>query len=298
MPKLADGTYNAFIEQSVTKQTGENWKIVSIVANKVNAMHDTALFCGSNQYNVFVKAGTNPFSHDQFVQEAWGLEYIRKHSEIKTPDVIDVVNTGSAVLLIMEAIDGKPVQSKADWSILGSGLATLHQSTWDQCGLETHSYLGIFKQDNSPMRTWAEFFGQRRLGDSLKMAIDSGNISAKEIQAVEKLIGKLPDICDPAQPFSLLHGDPWIGNLLFDGKQLVAIDCSIYYGNREIDLSTVDFFCEVPDYFFQAYHACYPIEPGYEERKDLWRINQWLGHVCLFGEKYIPVLMDAVTKYL
>lgn len=86
-----------------------------------------------------------------------GLEYIRKHSAIKTPYVIDIVKTDFAVLLIMEAIDVKPVQTKEEWGILGSGLATLHKSTWDKCGLETHSYLGIFRQNNSPMGTWAEF---------------------------------------------------------------------------------------------------------------------------------------------
>ena len=298
MPKLVDGTFNAIIEQSVIKYINRSWKIENIVANTVDAMHDTALFVGNNNYNVFVKAGTNSFSLDQFIQEAWGLEYIRKHSAIKTPYIIDIVKTDFAVLLIMEAIDVKPVQTKEEWGILGSGLATLHKSTWDKCGLETHSYLGIFRQNNSPMSTWAEFFGKRRLGDSLQMAIDSHNITSKEINAVEKLINKLPDICDPAQPFSLLHGDPWIGNLLFDGKQLVLIDCSIYYGNREIDLSTVDFFYEVPNYFFDAYNECYPIAPGYDERKDLWRINQWLGHVCLFGKSYLPKLMDAVNKYL
>jgi len=189
-----------------------------------------------------------------------GLDYIREHSQVKTPEMIDVVSTGSEVFLIMEAIDVKPVQTKAEWDILGSGLDALHQSTWDRCGLETHSYLGIFKQDNKPMPTWADFFGQRRLGDSLKMTIDSGNISTREIRAVEKLIEKLPAICDPAHPFSLLQGDAWIGNLLFDGKQLILIDCSIYYGNREMDLSNVDIFCDVPDYFFEAYYACYPIE--------------------------------------
>ena len=298
MPELTDGTYHAAIEQSVTKHLGKEWKIETVIANQVGAMHDAALFVGTQQYRVFVKIGTNPFSADQFVQEAWGLQYIRTHSGIKTPEVVDVLNIDSAVLLIMEAIDIKPVETKEEWAILGRGLATLHQSTWDQCGLETHSYLGIFKQNNSPMPTWAEFFGRRRLGDSLQMAIDSKNISTEAIQAVEKLIGKLPELCDPAQPFSLLHGDPWVGNLLFDGKQLVLIDCGIYYGNREIDLSTVDIFCAVPEHFFKAYHECYPIAPGYEERKDLWRINQWLGHVYLFGEKYIPTLMGAVNKYL
>lgn len=297
MGKLIDGTFNTAIEASVSKYLSKTFSIRSIKKNDVGAMHDAAIFKGDT-FNVFVKAGTNSFSLDQFTQEVWGLNHIKNNSPIKTPDVIDVLNVDGTVLLIMEAIDVKPAESKSDWEILGRGLATLHKTTWSKCGLETHSYLGVFRQDNSPMDTWVEFFGERRLRDSMKMAVDAGKMTNEQCKPIEKLIDKLPEICGPSQPFSLLHGDPWLGNLLFDGKQMIAIDCSIYYGNREIDLSTVDFFCPVSEHFFGAYNELYPIDPGYEERKSLWRINQWLGHVTLFGEKYMPKLMAAVNSYL
>jgi fructosamine-3-kinase len=132
----------------------------------------------------------------------------------------------------------------------------------------------------------------------MKMAVDAGKMTYEQCLPVEKLISRLPEICGPKQPFSLLHGDPWPGNLLYDGKQMIAIDCSIYYGNREIDLSTVDFFFPVPEHFFSAYNEAYPIDPGYKDRKPLWQINQWLGHVTLFGDKFMSKLMDAVNPYL
>ncbi|HHV10851.1 MAG TPA: fructosamine kinase family protein [Clostridiales bacterium] len=295
--KLADGAFKETIEKSVSDYLGKQFKILSIKNNNVGAMHDAAIFIGEND-KVFVKAGTNPFSFDQFTQEAWGLNYIRSNSQVITPDVIDVLNVGGTALLIMEAVDVKPVETKKDWEALGIGLATLHKSCWNKCGLETHSYLGVFRQDNRPMDTWEEFFGERRLRDTMKMAVDAGNMTYRQCLPVEKLINKLPQICGQAQAFSLLHGDPWPGNLLFDGKKMIAIDCGIYYGNREIDLSTVDFFYPVPEHFFNAYHEVYPIDPGYKERKSLWQINQWLGHVTLFGEKYMQKLMDAVNIYL
>jgi len=260
-------------------------------------MHDIGLIKG-NGYNVFVKVGGNSFSLDQFRQEALGLAYIKNHSAVRTPEVIDVVDFEGKALLILEAIDVKPMSDNKAWEILGRGLATLHQTTSEFCGLDMHNYLGIFRQENTPTETWVEFFGERRLRDSMQLAIDAGNMKTEHIKAVDKLILKLPEICGPVQPNSLLHGDPWPGNLLFDGKQMIAIDCSIYYGNREIDLSTVDFFYPVSEYFFKAYHEVYPIDPGYVERKELWQINQWLGHVTLFGESHIPKLLNAVNKYI
>lgn len=133
---------------------------------------------------------------------------------------------------------------------------------------------------------------------TMKMAVDAGNMKPEECDIIERLIAKLPELCPPQTSFSLLHGDPWLGNLLYNGRELVAIDCSIYYGNPESDLATVDFFCPVSPVFFDAYREAYPTEPGYEERRDLWKINQWLGHVTLFGEKYMIPLMNAVKKYL
>ncbi|MGF7145200.1 fructosamine-3-kinase [Anaerotaenia torta] len=297
MSSLINGTYNEYIEKSVTRYLNRSYHITNIRKNTASAMHEAAVFIGEGM-NVFAKIGTNPFSYDQFTQEAWGLNYIKHNSPVKTPDIIDVLRIDGAALLLMEAIDLKPVETKKAWETLGQGLAALHRSAWDKCGLETHSYLGIFYQDNTPMDTWEGFYGERRLRDSMKMAVDAGNMTYDQCLPVEKLIRRLPEICGPRQPFSLLHGDPWTGNLLYDGTQLVLIDCGIYYGNREIDLSTVDFFTPVPEHFFRAYHEVYPIDPGYEERKALWQVNQWLGHVTLFGEKYMPKLMDAVNRYL
>jgi protein-ribulosamine 3-kinase len=297
MSKLIHGTFNKDIEKAVNKYLNTDFKVQFIKDNDVGAMHDAAVFRG-DKFDVFVKAGTNSFSFDQFTQEAWGLNYIKQNARIETPKVIDVLNVDGTALLIMEAIDVKPVETKRDWETLGRGLATLHKSTWDKCGLETHSYLGIFKQDNRPMDTWEEFFGERRLRDTMRMAVDAGNMTKEKCELIEKLICKLPGICGPAQPFSLLHGDPWPGNLLYDGQKMIAIDCSIYYGNREIDLSTVDFFYPVPEHFFNGYNEVYPIDPGYEERKSLWQINQWLGHVTLFGERYMSKLLEAVNRYL
>ena len=297
MKKLAEGLFQSEIENAVSKQLGKIWSASGIKTNEVGAMHDAAYFIG-DEYKVFVKLGDNSFSVDQFTQEAIGLKLLTEKSGIRTPMVIDMLNIDGIALLILEAIEIKPVDNDRAWDTLGRGLAQIHKAEWTHCGLETHSYLGIFHQDNTPIASWPEFYGEFRLRPQMEMAVDKGMMTIEDCKPIEKLISRLPVICGPEQPFSLLHGDPWPGNLLYDGKEMIAIDCSLYYGNREIDISTVDFFYSVPKRMFDAYHEVYPIDPGYEGRKNLWRVNQWLGHVTLFGEKYIPKLMNAVRPYL
>jgi protein-ribulosamine 3-kinase len=295
--KLVEGLFHSEIEEAVSRYAGRRWRIVSTKGNEQGAMHDAARLNGEG-LDVYVKVGGNSFSVDQFRQEALGLKLISTRSGVATPEVIDVLDQGGIAVLIMRAIDTVPLETDKAWATLGRGLAQIHKATWTHCGLETHSYLGIFRQDNRPMDSWPDFYGERRLRVQMKMAVDAGNMSIEDCRPIETLIEKMSTVGGPDQPFSLLHGDPWPGNLLYDGKQLVAIDCSVYYGNREIDLSTVDFFSPVPQALFDAYHEAYPIDPGYKDRKALWQINQWLGHVTLFGKSYLPKLMNAVEPYL
>ena len=179
MNLLTDGAYNQAIENAVTASIGKPFRITGIRENKTGAMHAAAIFEGES-LDVFVKAGTNPFSPDQFAAEAWELDYIRSHSPVKTPEVIAVVEEGDTALLILEAIDVVTPGTKRDWELLGQGLASLHRIHHDKCGLERQTYLGIFKQDNTWKDTWTEFYGECRLRDTMKMAVDAGKMNPED----------------------------------------------------------------------------------------------------------------------
>ena len=303
MELLTNQGYRTAVENAVGAYTGERFSVTNVRATNASAMHETAFFEGSlgtaaTVYSAFVKLGKHSFSHEQFDMEARELEYIRGHSTVRTPDVIGVVHLEDAALLVLERIRTVRPETKTDFERLGRGLASLHRVENDRCGFEFPTYLGIFRQDNTWKRTWREFYGECRLYDTLHMAIRAGKMNASECAVIERLVSRLPHVCPEPKGFSLLHGDPWLGNLLYDGTDIVMIDCSLYYGNREIDLTTVDFFFPVSENFFSAYEEAFPKEDGFRERADLWRINQWLGHVTLYGDKYKERLWNAVRPYL
>jgi fructosamine-3-kinase len=303
MNRLLEQKYRLAVEKAVSESMGERFEVSMVRENRVSAMHDAAFFEGilgalKRPFSVFVKLGTNPFSCEQFEMEAKGLNYIRAHSSVRTPLVIAVCPVEDQALLILEVIDTVRPETKEDFAIMGHGFAELHRVENTRCGFDFPTYLGIFRQNNTWKHSWREFYGECRLLDTLQMAIRAGKMDVKESAVIEKLIAKLPMVCPEPKSFSLLHGDPWIGNLLFDGKELVLIDCSLYYGNREIDLTTVDFFCPVSEHFFAAYEEAFPKEDGFSERAALWKINQWLGHVTLYGDKYKERLWQAVRLYL
>ena len=74
----------------------------------------------------------------------------------------------------------------------------------------------------------------------------------------------------------------------------VVIDPAIYYGNPEMDLAFIDYFQTVPDDVFDGYRDELPIDPGFWERRDLWRVWGYLAAVTVEGPVHLGKLTGAL----
>jgi fructosamine-3-kinase len=77
----------------------------------------------------------------------------------------------------------------------------------------------------------------------------------------------------------------------------VLIDPAVYYGDREADLAFTQMFGGFSQAFYQAYHETYPLEPGYQDRFEIYNIYHILNHLNLFGESY-GYSLDSVLRRL
>ena len=94
----------------------------------------------------------------------------------------------------------------------------------------------------------------------------------------------------------MLHGDLWGGNWLTTASgQPALIDPAVYYGHREADLAFTELFGGFPAAFYRAYAQAWPLEAGYEARKDLYNLYHLLNHLNLFGEGY-GGQVDAILR--
>ena len=77
------------------------------------------------------------------------------------------------------------------------------------------------------------------------------------------------------------------------------IDACPYFGHPEIDLAQVDFFQPVPIDVFAAYRELLPIDPGFADRRELWRLPTYLAVIAVAGPlgQYITRLADATRRY-
>lgn len=249
---------------------------------------------GSSDYFLKINPSAPP---DFFTREAEGLSELKKGgTDLIVPEVIAVEEPSEdhPGFLLMEFI---PSSHSGDSFSFGAELAKLHQTKRNHFGFQTDNYIGSLPQKNSDYDTWISFFSDCRIEPLLKMAIDSGKLQSGIFSNWERLLSTLPDIIPGCSP-SLLHGDLWGGNYLFDDTgSAVLIDPAVYYGHPEMDLAFSKMFGGFSDVFYRGYESVAPLEPGFEERVPIHNMYPLLVHVNLFGGHYTSQFHTFLRKF-
>ena len=165
-------------------------------------------------------------------------------------------------------------------------------------------FFGPLPQDNRPVpaNRWADFYRERRLLPMLRTAVDSGHLPPDLAAGMAEIAARLPALAGPEPPPSLLHGDAQQNNFVSTAAGAVVIDAAPYFGHPEADLALVDYFQPVPGEVFAAYRDIAPIDPGFAERRELWRLAAYLAVIAVdgpgpFGRRYLGRLTAAVRSY-
>ncbi len=227
---------------------------------------------------------------DMFSGEAGGLTALQAPggAHIPTPYL-----HGSDFLL-ME--DLSPAARRPDyWPVFGRQLALLHNQTQARFGFFHDNYIGSTPQPNHWTEDGYSFFLEQRLMFQARMAHQSGLLPFDEVDQVERLARRLPDLI-PVQPASLIHGDLWSGNAITDaGGWPALIDPAVHYGWAEAELAMTALFGSFPDTFYRAYQEIRPLEKNFRHRFPIYNLYHLLNHLNLFGLSYKSAV-NAILK--
>lgn len=230
-----------------------------------------------------------------FQVEARGLNLLAAANALRIPRVIAVIEQPAA--LVLEWIDlGSNKTAAAE--ALGRGLAQQHRSTAEQYGLDHDNYIGSTPQRNTQMRSWIEFYRDRRLGAQRDLAQHNGYLTSDRARRFDRVLDHLDQWIDDEQVVpSLLHGDLWGGNYLIDVQgSPVLIDPAVCYGDREAEIAFTELFGGFGARFYAAYNEAWPLDRGYADRRDLYNLYHLLNHLNLFGEGY-GGSVDAILRH-
>lgn len=236
-----------------------------------------------------------------FTAEAAGLTAIAATKAISTPKIIctgtdDGEDVGYSFLLLEYIKSSGKIASY--WETFAQELAAMHKAdVGKEFGFSQDNFIGARPQQNTPAGSWISFFRDQRLAPQFKAA-DSYFTPADRTK-ITKLLDNLDRfLIEPEQP-SLLHGDLWNGNVMCgsEGKAML-IDPACYVGHCEADLAMTELFGGFPQTFYDAYKEAFPLQPGYEERRDLYNLYQLLNHLNLFGPTYLELVLAITSEYV
>ena len=253
--------------------------------------------------HVFMKANAKD-NAAFFTAEAAGLQAIAATNTIGTPKILctgtdDGEEVGYSFLLLgFIKTTGK---RKDYWETFARELAAMHKadtsSITEDFGFYQDNFIGAGEQKNTPSSKWIDFYRDCRLAPQFCRA--DSYFTTEDRTKITKLLSRLEDfLVEPETP-SLLHGDLWSGNVMCgpDGKAML-IDPACYVGHREADLAMTELFGGFPPEFYRAYCEAVPLQPGYEERRDLYNLYQLLNHLNLFGPTYLGPVLSIVSEYV
>lgn len=173
-----------------------------------------------------------------------------KNAEVRVPDIIASCDS----CLVMEYIENVflPLQDREHYA--ADMLAALHQHSNESrmYGYYYDTPLASFMQKNEQTQyNWGLFLGQMRILPMARECYDKGVIDRQLLESLELLCRDLYRRIDMSRIYpSLLHGDIWSGNVLFEEKGACLIDPAIYYGDKEMELAFILLFDTFGKSFF------------------------------------------------
>lgn len=233
---------------------------------------------------------------DKLLIEAKMLQDLKK-AHLRVPEVF----ASTREYLLMEYIESTKQTVYANEIAAAEQLSTLHKQTNDarMYGYYYDTTIGPFMQHNEQTQyNWTLFLGQMRIMPMARLCYDKGEISKQTLERLEDLCRDLYKRIDMSliTP-SLLHGDVWGGNVLFDKQGACFIDPAIYYGDKEMELAFILLFNTFGETFFDAYQKVHPLsEDFYEIKVPLYQIYPLLVHVALYGSSYAGQLEQILKR--
>ncbi|MBN4082452.1 fructosamine kinase family protein [Mariprofundus ferrooxydans] len=233
-----------------------------------------------------------------FEAEAAGLQALREAAVIRVPELYACACDDRHSWLVMEYITLASHNSVSE-KRFAEELASMHACMGESFGWLRDNTIGSTVQINTTNIDWVNFYREQRLGYQLKLANQHGFSTSLQNKGA-RLMAELHVFFEGyhVRP-SLLHGDLWSGNHAVDSDgNPVIFDPAVYYGDREADIAMTELFGGLSGDFYAAYHGAYPLDAGYQVRKELYNLYHILNHANLFGGSYVQQAESMMDQLL
>ena len=178
-------------------------------------------------------------------------------------------------------------------------LSNMHAVKGEMFGYDFNTPIGGIEQNCDYEKSWTNFYKTKRLQMIYDLINRKNPMSSKINNGIEKIINNIEKYIPESNRPSLIHGDLWGGNILYNnGKLAGLIDPAIQYADIEFELSYLKFFNTVSDTFFDYYNNNVKIDKGFNERSGIYELYHALLNVHLWDRSYINIVNKILERYI
>ena len=178
-------------------------------------------------------------------------------------------------------------------------IITLHSLKNEKYGFDFDTQIGGLRQKNNKSKNWVNFYRDNRLGYIYQLITLDKPMSKFINDKIELILKNLENYIPKNPKPSLLHGDLWEGNILFDNYKFAGfIDPGSFYGHNELEIAYLRWFnpAFIDKNFISKYSNFINIDKEYFKYEPIYQLYYSLLNVHLWDRKYVKDISRLLKK--
>ena len=250
----------------------------------------------SDNYNLIIKYYSNKnYKFNAIKSEANNLKFFKNYKINFFPQVY-LSNDDYLVMTYIQNDGKKPNETKED---LLDSIVSIHQINSENYGFEFDTQIGGLKQKNNFKNDWIEFYREYRLGYIYELISSSNPMDSFINFKINSLIKNLHNFIPKNPVPSLLHGDLWEGNILFNKQKFCGlIDPGSFFGHNELEVAYLRWFNPkfIDNNFIDKYNEKVKLDSNYIHYEPIYQLYYSLLNVYLWDRSYINDVLRLIKK--
>ena len=250
----------------------------------------------SDNYNLIIKYYSNKnYKFNAIKSEANNLKFFKNYKINFFPQVY-LSNDDYLVMTYIQNDGEKPNETKED---LLDSIVSIHQINSENYGFEFDTQIGGLKQKNNFKNDWVEFYREYRLGYIYELISSSNPMDSFINFKINSLIKNLHNFIPKNPVSSLLHGDLWEGNILFNKQKFCGlIDPGSFFGHNELEVAYLRWFNPkfIDNNFIDKYNEKVKLDSNYIHYEPIYQLYYSLLNVYLWDRSYINDVLRLLKK--
>ena len=250
----------------------------------------------SDNYNLIIKYYSNKnYKFNAIKSEANNLKFFKNYKINFFPQVY-LSNDDYLVMTYIQNDGEKPNETKED---LLDSIVSIHQINSENYGFEFDTQIGGLKQKNNFKNDWVEFYREYRLGYIYELISSSNPMDSFINFKIDSLIKNLHNFIPKNPVSSLLHGDLWEGNILFNKQKFCGlIDPGSFFGHNELEVAYLRWFNPkfIDNNFIDKYNEKVKLDSNYIHYEPIYQLYYSLLNVYLWDRSYINDVLRLIKK--